>query len=379
MEYQNNTDMNDPDSDGDTMYDGWETFHGLNATNYDDKELDKDNDGVLNFKEFNSTVLQQSDTDGWMFLDPLGNPSVYCDPSEADTDQDGLTDFEELNFTNPTDPTNYDTDEDEMDDGWEVKYFLDPRNPADAKYDNDTDSYDVDGNGEIAHDTEYYSNLKEYENRTNPLVADTDEDGIWDVWEAYYYLETKQDKDPDVQKLSMFFNPLDPSDAGADPDGEGLNNSLEFLNPIDYDGRLSTNPLRNDTDGDGVDDFIECYGNDFLKFYGIFTDPTDVDTDNDRMPDGWETNFTEGWIISGEVGRYLLNPTDPTDADIDIDNDGHDFIWVPVAYRVFTNYNEYEFWSQHPEYYCNPFDPDSLWEGMTDGFIAYIIDPWGGL
>jgi len=264
-----------------------------------------------------------------------------------------------------------------MDDGWEFKYFLDPRDPADAKHDNDLDSYDVNGNGVVA-SNEYYSNLDEYYNRTNPLVADTDEDGIWDVWEAYYRWITMESPIPEIRNMSQYFNPLDPDDASAHTDADGLNNSLEFLNPVDYDGRLSTNPLDRDTDGDGIDDFDEMFGTVLLQFHGIYSDPTNYDTDGDGMWDGWESNYTYGWVIPGELGRHLLNATDPLDGSIDTDNDGHDFPWIPEAYREFSNRQEFEFWTSNPEYYCNPFDPDSLIEGYTDGFIAYIVDHGGG-
>ena len=154
-----------------------------------------------------------------------------------------------------------------------------------------------------------------------------------------------------------------------------MNHTLEFLNPIDYDGHLSTNPLVNDTDGDGVSDYFETFG---TPLYRVFSDPTMYDTDGDLIPDGWESNFTYGWIVTGDLTHYFLNATDPIDADQDPDNDGHDFPWVPDEYRVFTNLQEYLFWAENPAYPCNPFDPDSIVEGYSDGFIAYIISQGGG-
>ena len=371
MEYLNGTDLRNKDSDGDTMWDGWETFYGLNASSDLDKEQDMDMDEIINFEEFNSTLLQISDKDGF----------ISTNPSRSDTDFDGLTDHQELNFTFPTDPTTNDSDSDDMPDGWEWKFYLNPLDPADAKLDNDTDSYDVDGNGVIKTSTEYYSNLDEYLNGTNPLVADSDEDGIWDVWEAYYRQFTKESSDTDLQNLSWMFNPNDPKDASYHTDEDGMNNSLEFANPVDFDGRLSTNPLIADTDADGIDDYDECFGTPLLRSYGIYSDPTMWDTDSDGMPDGWESNFTRGWVVPGEMGLFLLNATDPQDAQEDPDNDGIDGDWnVPPNYRYFTNLMEYEFWSRHeePEYYANPFWYDSLIPGYNDGFIAYVYDVGGG-
>jgi hypothetical protein len=85
------------------------------------------------------------------------------------------------------------------------------------------------------------------------LWTDIDSDGMPDGWEVQYGL-----------------NPLDPSDAAQDNDGDGLTN---------------------------------------LQEYQANTDPTNADTDSDEMPDGWEV-------------EYGLNPVDPSDAGEDADGDG---------------------------------------------------------
>ncbi|MDM8523055.1 DUF4114 domain-containing protein [Desulfococcaceae bacterium HSG8] len=51
-EYRYNTDPENPDTDGDTMPDGWEVNHGLNPI-VDDASADLDNDGLLNIAEYN--------------------------------------------------------------------------------------------------------------------------------------------------------------------------------------------------------------------------------------------------------------------------------------------------------------------------------------
>jgi len=73
---------NNPDTDGDTMPDGWEVHHGLNPT-VNDAALDPDGDGLTNLQEY-----------------PLGT-----DPQDNDSDNDGLTDGAEVN-TFHTQPTN---------------------------------------------------------------------------------------------------------------------------------------------------------------------------------------------------------------------------------------------------------------------------------
>jgi pseudolysin len=61
-------------------------------------------------------------------------------------------------------------------------------------------------------------------------------------------------------------------DALLDLDGDGLTNLEEFT--------AKTSANNADTDDDGLSDFDEITN--------TKTDPLDEDTDNDRMPDGWE-------------------------------------------------------------------------------------------
>lgn len=61
----------------------------------------------------------------------------------------------------------------------------------------------------------------------------------------------------------------------ADTDGDGLNDYIEK--------GLGTDPRNRDTDADGLDDAAEANE--------IFSDPTVVDSDGDGLPDGQEVNF----------------------------------------------------------------------------------------
>jgi len=90
------------DNDQDRLYDNWEAFYGLDATNPNDSNADNDNDILTNYDEF------------W----------VGSSPTNADSDGDGIPD------------------------GAEFAYGLDPLDAADARADLDNDGF---------------SNLDEYE------------------------------------------------------------------------------------------------------------------------------------------------------------------------------------------------------------------------
>ena len=83
------------------------------------------------------------------------------------------------------------------------------------------------------------------------ISGDNDNDEIPDDWEYEYNLD-----------------PTDPSNAGEDPDGDGMTNKEEW--------EAGTDPNKSDTDGDGLPDSEEQQ---------MGTDPTNEDTDGDGIPD----------------------------------------------------------------------------------------------
>ena len=115
---------------------------------------------------------------------------------------------------------------------------------------------------------------------TNPVLADTDGDGLLDGAELSlgtdpFDIDTDGDGFTDGEEQSAGMNPLVPNTGNeavdADPDGDGLDNGQELL--------LGTDPADPDTDDDGVSDGDE---------WRIGTDPLDPDTDGDGFSDGAE-------------------------------------------------------------------------------------------
>ena len=231
------------------------------------------------------------------------------DPSVAEVDRSIL----DYTRADPTDP---DTDDDGMRDGWEARYGrrhcdgsggpwvwdvqLDPTRDGDAYLDPDGDAIetrwsfagwlwvDPDGDGEfeppsdnnVNDPVKVGVNVHEYLSHTNPLLVDTDGDSypagsgnMNDFDEMVFHATDPVRNDTDVDGMldgwEVFYNlmPWDAWDGIKDEDRDGLLNQLEFL--------------------DG------CH-------------PRDNDTDDDLMWDGWEVEFG-------------LDPLDPVDANADVD------------------------------------------------------------
>lgn len=171
------TALNNPDSDGDGLLDGWEVANSLNplsAAGDDGASADLDGDGLTNLQEQSAGSNPRSaDTDG----DGLSDSSeltLGTNPTLADTDSDGLSDGEEQ--TIGTNPLQSDTDGDGMNDGWEQQHAndgFDPNvdNATDDDPNNDPDA-DPDGDG--------LTNQQEAEAGTNPTNPDSDGDDVND-------------------------------------------------------------------------------------------------------------------------------------------------------------------------------------------------------
>ena len=138
------------------------------------------------------------------------------------------------------------------------------------------------------HERERWLQYKAYLSTTDQLLSpiledvsityvpiDTDDDDIPDFEDS----DDDNDGLPDSWESQYGFSPLVP-DASGDPDFDTLKNLQEFQN--------HTDPLDNDTDGDGLGDGFEIV---FSK-----TNPTILDTNGDGFGDGLEFVRSQGYM-----------------------------------------------------------------------------------
>ena len=227
----------DQDNDGDGLGSCTEIKLGLN-TSLADSDGDGINDGDEDAEGDGMTNIYEA-TYG---LNPQVNDAAL------DMDADGVNNLAE--FILGSYANNPDTDADGMPDGWENTYNLNLL-INDASSDPDAD---------------LLTNINEYHNGTNPLLADSDGNGINDG-----------NEDPDADGLTN----LEETQNGTDPlnsdsDNDGLTDGYEVTNGLNPNNGLDA---LDDTDNDGLTNLEELQ-------YG--TDPNNPDTDGDGVNDGDE-------------------------------------------------------------------------------------------
>ena len=404
-----NPTLSDTDNDG---YGDFEELYALNSDPNDwtsaftfvDDTLDSDGDGLANYLE------RMIGTDPHSPGDVIEEP----EPQDIDSDGDGLKDSEETT----TDPSLYDTDGDGYGDGWELSYNMDPLDPMDV-YDA-LDFWTLPEAYRLAtglddwgdEDGDYLSNAEEFWEGTDPLLWDTDGDGVSDGEEVYfngtdptdglpYYRDEDGDGlsaweegllgtsdlllDSDNDGISDFeeikvqnvylaqfglpgFDPTDPLDGQADWDLDGVTNADEIAAETDY--------LNMDGDGDGIANFAELklgtdplaandFGNSDLDGDGLSTlaerdlatNDLSIDTDGDGLSD-----YLEGSNES-PFASYL-NPLDGDDALADLDGDG-----LSTIYEISIMLNSGGAGSSGE---ADQFDPVDY---HPDNLVQYNYDP----
>ncbi|MHA2135752.1 MAG: hypothetical protein ACW99J_17995 [Candidatus Thorarchaeota archaeon] len=327
----------------------------------------------------NIYVLDRNDTGGskdeariLKFSQVVRPASDFIPETIPDWDGDGLTNVQEI-------------------DGWEISvnftYGEMTFNVASNPLVNDTDHDGLD-------------DMLEFTLGSHPNSTDTDLDGVSDFEEWWLTYHPGEIYVPPVQSSfiapsSLYSNhmgwaPAGPSLTDWDTDGDLLGDSTELTfgsSPVNPDSDaeglsdlmeflLDSNPNAADSDGDGADDLYEYTSNSSLLDadsdndlaldgveYAIGTDTAVGDNDQDGLADGYE-------IFTG------LNPLNE-----DSDGDGvADAIEISLYMDPLNNDTDSDgiLDGLEIEYGSNPLNNDTDWDGVPDGLDSDTISTWSG-
>ncbi len=248
------------------------------------------------------------------------------DPNFYDTDGDGLTNEKEL--TLGSDPNNVDTDGDGLNDGIESKIRF-CENPEDIILENGTmpSNWYLDGNAnwtlqqKTVKSGNYALKSGDIGDSQNSAISFSGEYENGDKISFWYKMSSDNG-----DRLIFHVDGQNIASWSGETDWILFTYSV---NPGFHDIELL---YRKDEYGSMGSD---CAWVDFVEPYK-YLDITNADTDNDKMPDGWEH-------------QHNLNGTNASDASLDSDNDG------------LTNLQEYQ-------NKTNPHNADSDGDGIKDGW-----------
>jgi hypothetical protein len=429
----------------------WETTIPISASwgsgTYGDEAADltdTDTDGLPDDFEERMSLLYGTLpgftlSDSSTFLDPLSDDTdgdglgdkleleLNTAPWKTDSDDDGLTDYEE-HVTFGTNPLLNDTDRDNLTDYQECKVYHTSPFIIDTDGDGLYDWYEINTVYDVSLTKGTYGAVEsvkiggvDYDDRTDPLNPDTDNDGLldgeeWDngveyandsLVENYPYVNFKYthplDADTDEDCVAWLWtgegwdiNPFAPTDDYI----WDLHDGTEVFGQIaiipDYEGYpevrlVKTNPCNPDTDFDTVWGGPYYYRTDGWELASDpQKDPTDGDEDSDGLKDGYEvigplgsgTDCQNRDTDNDHLPDYedFMLPTDPRNPDCDEDLvlDGDEYYLYGT--NPLNNDTDMDGLSDGEElffFYCNPLVRDSDIDGLTDGeeILIYLTDP----
>lgn len=292
------------DTDGDGLLDVFETKL---FENYNINSTDSDSDGIADGMEDDDQDLLTNIEEMKFKTDPLTKDFGL------DSDGDGLSDYQEINITE-TDPFKADEDDNGISDDQEDPDNDSITNILELSLGGNPKVFD-DVNNIIDTDNDGLTDFQEINlTLTNPLVADSDSNGINDAFE-----DLDSDGLTNFQEMKLGTDPLvhDSEQLQKHSDNDGLvdiyelkiTNTDPLLDDTNFDGILDG---QGDADSDGLTDFIEV-----LLGTNSSTKDMSVDSDNDLLSDTQELLMT--------LTNPNLTDTDSNgiiDSLEDFDNDG---------------------------------------------------------
>ena len=246
-----------------------------------------------------------------------------------DSDSDGLGDISEF-FISKTNPEKSDSDGDNLNDSYELDIKFDANNP-DMDDDGLNDGWELRYNGSSGVNPNITATETE-------LVSDTDNDG-WILTEEERRNTDPMTNDTDGDGLTDAWEMTYSNVSGVNPFVAAT--EAELSSQADYDGlnlteeeKANTNPLSLDTDGDGLPDDVEI---------GLMLDPTNATTDG-LIKDGLRDSDSDGLfnLLEYQLGSSFSN----NDSDGDGLSDGDEYF----------------------KFSSNPLNADSDGDGLPDGY-----------
>ncbi|MBV31814.1 MAG: hypothetical protein CMK36_00035 [Porticoccaceae bacterium] len=255
-----------------------------------------------------------------------------------DSDGDTIADADEA--TNGTNPLLADTDSDGVNDNLDA-FALDTTETA------DTDGDGIGNNADIDRDGDGVLNTFELANGTDPLLADTDSDGVNDAVDQFPLNPTETvDTDDDGFGNNVDVFPFDASESlDFDDDGVGNNRDncrdVANANQLNTDGDLFGNVCDSDDDNDGEPDDIDKFPLDYNE---------QLDTDGDGIGNNADTD-DDGDNVPDSADAFPLDSSESfdTDADgignnVDTDDDGDHVLDANDIYPLDQSRSKYTFW-----------------------------------
>jgi hypothetical protein len=375
----------------------WGPFKGRDPTDADDLTYIRDHGGFhlidwpKNYDNFDSLWTKYKLTVQFQQFFPDLDDPLTTNPSESDSDFDGMSDGFEIFFREECEYLKTISIYNELRTAQiTYNYTLDPLNPNDAHLDMDVRKTDEslmglsDDEFQMAKDG--LNNIQEFQNGTNPTAWDTDDDTYYDVKTGRFHWMSDSDE---LNLRNYTYKPnIDWNKDGIvdyatcpykqDTDSDYMEDGWEEffgLTPVNASDRFL------DLDGDGLQNFQEfAYPN--ITTVWFKTDPSDQDTDDDGMPDGWEAKAN-----SRPISKRLNAPLDDDRADGLVDGIAYEFTVNPMLqdeeldldgiwYDDPDDEDNRSVYHQDPDNLtnlleflssANPMNPDSDGDGLTDG------------
>ena len=279
------------DPDGDGLNNSVEIELGTNAF-----AVDTDDDGLTDPVETNGGSAVDTDGDGTIDArdrDSDGDGATDAREGDIDTDGDGVPDYRDAD-----------------DDGDGIPTLVEVADGANYTHDVDFDDtpnwLDTDADGDGVPDGTEGRTDRDGDGMPAYLDNDRDNDGLPDYYERNVTGTAPDNNDSHTSLVDYETADNGVIDGMEDFDADTLGNYREYT--------LGTDPLDNDTDGDGLTDGFESRHRAF--------DPLDADSDDDGVPDGEADRDGDGLtsIQEDEYGTLV----DRADTDRDTLSDGRE-------------------------------------------------------